>query len=57
MVGAIVSWVRGACTKVPDAAYGSPPDDFGGVLDGSALYECASAGSLGKRIAQNESRR
>jgi len=39
-VGAIVSWVRGACTKVPDAAYGSPPDDFGGVLGGPVLYEC-----------------
>jgi hypothetical protein len=42
-VGAIVSWVRGACTKVPDAAYGSPPDDFGGVLGGPALYDCAPA--------------
>jgi 4-amino-4-deoxy-L-arabinose transferase-like glycosyltransferase len=43
-VGAIVSWVRGACTKVPDAAYGSPPDDFSNVLGGPTLYECTSAG-------------
>jgi len=42
-VGAIVSWVRGACTKVPDAAYGSPPDDFGGVLGGPTLYDCTPA--------------
>jgi 4-amino-4-deoxy-L-arabinose transferase-like glycosyltransferase len=42
-VGAIVSWVRGACAKVPDAAYGSPPDDFGGVLGGPTLYECGPA--------------
>ena len=42
-VGAIVSWVRGACTQVPDSAYGSPPDDFGGVLGGPTLYVCTSA--------------
>jgi 4-amino-4-deoxy-L-arabinose transferase-like glycosyltransferase len=41
-VGAIVSWVRGTCAKVPDAAYGSPPDDFGGAFGGSTLYECAT---------------
>jgi 4-amino-4-deoxy-L-arabinose transferase-like glycosyltransferase len=41
-VGAIVSWVRGTCTRVPDAAYGNPPDDFGGVLGGPTLYECAA---------------
>lgn len=43
-VGEIVSWVRRACTKVPDTAYGSPPDDFGEVLGGPTLYECAPAG-------------
>lgn len=42
-VGAIVSWVRGACATVPDSAYGSPPDDFGGVLGGPTLYECTPA--------------
>lgn len=43
-VGQIVSWVRGACAKVPDTAYGSPPDDFGGVFGGPVLYECSPAG-------------
>jgi 4-amino-4-deoxy-L-arabinose transferase-like glycosyltransferase len=43
-VGAIYSWVRGACAKVPDSAYGSPPDDFGGILGGPTLYECTTAG-------------
>jgi len=43
-VGEIVTWVRGACTKVPAAAYGNPPDDFGGAFGGPVLYECASAG-------------
>jgi 4-amino-4-deoxy-L-arabinose transferase-like glycosyltransferase len=43
-VGEIVTWVRGACTMVPDAAYGSPPDDFYGAFGGPTLYECASAG-------------
>jgi hypothetical protein len=42
-VGALVSWVRGACAEVPAAAYGNPRDDFGGVLGGPALYDCASA--------------
>jgi 4-amino-4-deoxy-L-arabinose transferase-like glycosyltransferase len=42
-VGAIVSWVHGACAKVPDTAYGSPADDFGGAFGGSVLYECSSA--------------
>lgn len=42
-VGQIVSWVRGACTEVPAAAYGNPPDDFGGVLGGPVLYECTAA--------------
>jgi hypothetical protein len=41
-VGAIVSWVRGACAKVPDTAYGSPPDDFGGAFGGPTLYECTA---------------
>jgi 4-amino-4-deoxy-L-arabinose transferase-like glycosyltransferase len=45
--GAIVSWVRGACAKVPDAAYGSPPDDFGNVLGGPVLYDCAPAAPAG----------
>jgi hypothetical protein len=43
-VGQIVSWVRHACTQVPAAAYGNPPDDFGGVLGWPVLYECTSAG-------------
>jgi 4-amino-4-deoxy-L-arabinose transferase-like glycosyltransferase len=43
-VGAIVSWVRDTCTEVPAAAYGNPPDDFGGVLGGPTLYQCMSAG-------------
>jgi 4-amino-4-deoxy-L-arabinose transferase-like glycosyltransferase len=42
-VGAIVSWVRGSCTQVPAAAYGNPPDDFGGAFGGATLYECTSA--------------
>lgn len=43
-VGAIFSWVREACAKVPDSAYGSPPDDFGGILGGPTLYECKRIG-------------
>jgi hypothetical protein len=29
---------------MPDSAYGSPPDDFGGVLGGPTLYECKRIG-------------
>ncbi len=43
-VGQIVSWVRSTCAAVPAAAYGNPPDDFGGAFGGSVLYECTSAG-------------
>ena len=50
-VGAIVSWVRSACAKVPDSAYGSPRDDFGGVLGGPALYACTPATATTSRPA------
>ena len=43
-VGQVVSWVRGACTQVPAAAYGNPPDDFDNVDGGPTLYECTTAG-------------